>query len=91
MAGEHPGGIVGAVSPGRGAAYANLGAALTNGICRALWVGADGNVSVITSDGDTIIFTGINAGTLLPIQVRQINNAPDTSVTSPTTNIVAIY
>lgn len=58
--------------------------------CRALWVGADGDVSLITVAGQTVVFTGIKAGTILPVRATQVN-ASGTSVTSPGTNILAMF
>ena len=63
---------------------------LTLAPCRALWVGASGNVSVVMSDGTTATFVGVNAGTLLPICVRRVRST-GTTVATPNTNILALY
>lgn len=39
---------------------------------KALWIGATGSVRVITLAGTTVTFTGVQAGTVLPISVRQV-------------------
>jgi hypothetical protein len=40
---------------------------------RALWVGAAGNVAVrMIADGSTLVFAGVPAGTLLPVQVDKV-------------------
>lgn len=52
---------------------------------RALWVGGAGNLSVIDLDGNTVAFTGIPAGTLLPIRVARVRATGTTA-----TNIVAL-
>lgn len=39
---------------------------------RALWVGGAGAITVITAGGDTVLLSGIPAGTLLPIQVKTL-------------------
>jgi len=52
---------------------------------RGLWVGGAGAVSVqMYGDGATMIFSGIPAGTLLPVQVTRVNATGTTA-----TNIVA--
>lgn len=38
----------------------------------SLWVGGAGNVRVTTVRGDDILFSGVPAGTLLPIQVTRV-------------------
>ena len=51
-----------------------------------LYVGGDGDVTVTTADGDSVTFTDVLAGTLLPIQVKE--------VTATTVNlglIIALY
>lgn len=63
---------------------------LTLAPCRALWIGAAGNVSVVMADDTTITFTGVNAGTLLPISVKRVRST-GTTVSTPNTNIVALY
>lgn len=40
-----------------------------------LYVGGAGNVSVITIGGDTVVFNGVPAGTILPVQVHNLNSA----------------
>lgn len=40
---------------------------------RGLWIGGAGNVSVEMYGGGTAIFSGIPAGTLLPVQVSRVN------------------
>lgn len=41
-------------------------------LSRGLWVGADGNVSVVTSRGQTVTIVGVKQGTLLPIRIKQV-------------------
>jgi len=40
-----------------------------------LYVGGAGNVSVITIGGDTVTFNAVPAGTILPVQVHNLNSA----------------
>lgn len=47
---------------------------------RALYIGGAGNVKLITISGNTVTFTGLPAGTLLPIRATRIF-ATDTTAT----------
>jgi hypothetical protein len=38
----------------------------------ALYVGATGNVAVITSNGSTVTFVGVPGGTILPVSVQMV-------------------
>jgi hypothetical protein len=38
-----------------------------------LYIGGAGNVSITTIGGDTILFSGVPAGTILPVQVHNLN------------------
>jgi hypothetical protein len=52
---------------------------------RGLWVGGAGNVSVqMYGDGGTIIYVGVPAGQLLPVQCTRVNATGTTA-----TNIIA--
>jgi hypothetical protein len=42
-------------------------------MCRAIWVGAAGNLTAVMSNGDVVLFSGIAAGTLLPIRAIRVN------------------
>jgi hypothetical protein len=54
---------------------------------RALYIGAAGNLTVDMADGgSSVLFVGVQGGTLLPLQVTRIY-ATGTSATS----IVALY
>lgn len=55
-------------------------------LCRALFVGGAGNVSLVMSDGSAIVFYGLNAGTILPVRGTRVNSTGTTA-----TNIVALY
>jgi hypothetical protein len=46
---------------------------------RGLWVGGAGNVSVIMASGATVTFSGIVAGTLLPIRVSRVRSTSTTA------------
>ena len=52
---------------------------------RGLWVGGAGAVSVqMYGDGGTVIYAGVPAGTLLPVQCTRVNATGTTA-----TNIIA--
>ena len=54
---------------------------------RALYVGAGGNITVDMADGSSsILFVGVQGGTVLPIQVTRIYATGTTA-----TSIVALY
>ena len=46
---------------------------------RAIWVGGAGDVSVVTRGGDTITFSGVPAGTLIPVRARRIRTTGTTA------------
>ena len=54
---------------------------------RALYIGAAGNITVDMADGGTsVLFVGVQGGTLLPIQVTRVYATGTTA-----TSIVALY
>ena len=55
-------------------------------LARAIYVGGAGNVAAVQHDGTAVTFTGVPAGTVLPIAVRRIN-ATNTTATA----IVALH
>jgi len=56
-------------------------------MCRAIWVGAAGNLTAVMSNGDVVLFSGIVAGTLLPIRAIRVN-VTGTTASLP---VVALY
>lgn len=52
---------------------------------RALYIGGAGAVSVLTLGGDTVTFSGLAAGQILPVRVQRVNATGTTA-----TNIVAM-
>lgn len=54
----------------------------------ALYIGAAGNVKVITANNETITFNGLAAGSYLNVQVKRVF-ATDTTVTAG--NVIALY
>lgn len=59
---------------------------LAGGTCRALYVGTGGNVNVDDAFGNTVLFTGVPSGSILPVRVKRVRA---TSTTAST--IVALY
>ena len=55
-------------------------------VTRALFVGGAGNLNVDTADGDTVLFTGVTAGMILPLAVKRVRSTSTTA-----TNIVALW
>lgn len=56
------------------------------GLCRALYVGVAGNVTVLSAGGAAVTFSGVPAGVILPIRCKRVNSTSTTA-----TNIVALY
>ena len=75
----HTSGAVRAVTP-------NDGADLALGTCRALYIGTGGDVSIVDLTGETVVFVGALAGSILPIQTARVNNTGTTAA-----DIVALF
>lgn len=56
------------------------------GMARALYVGGAGNASLLMGDGTSILFSGLSAGTILPVRFRRVNSTDTTA-----TLMVALY
>jgi len=54
--------------------------------CRGLYVGASGDVEIITLGGDTVVLKDVFGGTILPIRVTRVKDANTTA-----DDIVALY
>ena len=52
----------------------------------ALYVGGAGNVSVVTEGDDTVTFTGVQAGSMLVLRIKQVRSTSTTA-----TNIVRLW
>jgi len=59
---------------------------LPGGLCRALWIGGAGDISVITAKGTTVTISTVPAGTLIPLRVTRVRLTNTTA-----TNITAWY
>lgn len=52
---------------------------------RAIYIGGAGNLVVEMAGGQTVTFTGVSAGCILPIRVNKVRTA------TTATNLVALY
>lgn len=48
-------------------------------VSRALWIGGAGTITVILLSGATVLFSGIPAGTLLPLRVSRVKSTGTTA------------
>ena len=55
-------------------------------ITRAVWVGGAGDMAVLMADDSAVTFVGVQAGSLLPIRVKRVNNTDTTA-----TGILGLY
>lgn len=55
-------------------------------VSRALYIGGAGNVTVIMQGGQTVTFSGVSAGQILPIRVKQVKASGTTA-----TLILSLY
>lgn len=56
-----------------------MGGEFNNGC--VLYIGGAGNVRVLTAGQDDVTFTGVNAGTFLPVQVIRVYSTSTTATT----------
>lgn len=59
--------------------------AFTKGLCRAIYVGGAGNVTVVM-DGVATLFTAVPVGTILPVQATRVDATGTTA-----TALVALF
>lgn len=59
---------------------------LPNGICRALYIGGGGTVVLDTANTSSLTFAGLQAGTILPLNVKRVRSSSTTA-----TSIIALY
>ncbi len=58
---------------------------LANGVCRGIYLGASGNLTVLDLAGNTVQFIAPSTGVIHPIQAKQIKAA------TTATSVVAVY
>jgi len=64
----------------------DLDATVGGSATRGVWVGGAGNLNVDMASGPTVLFSGVAAGTLLPIRVKRVRSTSTTA-----TNIVGLW
>lgn len=47
--------------------------------CRAIYVGGDGDVALVTKGGQTVTFVGLVAGLILPVRASRVNSTNTTA------------
>lgn len=53
---------------------------------RGIYVGAAGNVVIVTDDNEAITFVGCVAGSILPVRAKRVNSTSTTA-----TSLVGLY
>ena len=76
----HSSGAVRAITPNNSADFSTLG------VCRAIYVGVTGDISIIDDSGTTTVFVGVLGGSILPVQTSRVNVTGTTA-----TSLVALY
>ena len=64
----------------------NDGADLPLSVCRAIYVGSGGDISIVDLSGTTVVFTAVLAGSILPVQTARVN-----ATTTTATSLIALY
>ena len=72
--------------PAQDAAVVTPSDTADQGNVRGLYVGGAGNVSIVTAAGNTCVFTGVTAGSILPVRCTKVRSTGTTATT-----IVALY
>ena len=56
------------------------------GICRAIYVGVGGEVSIDDLSGETVVFKNAISGSVIPVQTARVNATGTTA-----TDLIALY
>jgi hypothetical protein len=52
---------------------------------KAIYIGGEGDITLVTVGGEEVTFTGLLAGTILPVRSKQIKEA------TTATNLIGLY
>jgi len=75
--------VVNSPAPASEAASVSLGVTFAK-TARGIYVGGGGNATLVMENGDPVAFTGLLAGTILPVRCTQVSAAT-------ATNMVALF
>jgi len=56
------------------------------GICRAIYVGVGGDISIDDLSGETVVFKNAISGSVIPVQTARVNATATTA-----TDLIALY
>jgi len=56
------------------------------GICRAIYVGVGGDISIDDLSGETVVFKNAISGSVIPVQTARVNATGTTA-----TDLIALY
>ena len=59
--------------------YTNVDGVVEQKMCKAIYIGGAGNLTIKNDAGDNILFTGVTAGSILPISTVQIMSTGTTA------------
>lgn len=76
--------VVNNPTPASEAATVTLGASFAK-TARALYIGGGGAATLVMENGDEVLFSGLIAGTILPVRCTQVKTGATAS------NIVALF
>ncbi len=91
LEGINPSRFYEAVTPSDSVNFTGPGLSTSNGpsgdpLCQAIYIGVGGNMVAVRDDDTTVTFTGVVAGTIVPVQAKRINSTSTTA-----TNMVALF
>jgi hypothetical protein len=73
-----------AITPDDANTFDQLGAPVP--VCRGIYVGVAGDVSLVTKGGQTLVFKNATAGSIIPVRAKQV-----TAANTSATNLIALF
>ena len=67
-------------SPARNAAAVTAGATALAQVTRGLYIGGTGNITVTMAGGQSVTFTGVQGGSILPLRCTHVTAATATAI-----------